>query len=344
MHPCLEKCTHDRQNRCIRKSHRCIINPDAPTDAPICTYGCTYGTHRINSVILRNEKYCGDVLRQKTFTSDCISHKVIRNTGQRDMFLIQNHHEGIVTRETFDAAQAEMARRTARRSPSKKNTTGQSKYSSKYALTERLICGECGTLYRRCTWTAQGRRRIVWRCVSRLDYGKKYCHDSPTVYEGPLHDAIIAAINGAMRQRGQLIGNLKSAMEYEMAPVPGATMSMAEIEQRMETLNAETNRILEASAAEGSYEAYTDRLKQIVEEMARLREQKNELAEKRQRNRVAEDRLSRAAAAVETMSPAVTEWDESMVRQLVDAVKVLSKDRVKVYFHGGIEIEQSMVQ
>ena len=190
----------------------------------------------IKSSMLGNEKYCGDVLRQKTFTSDCISHKVIRNTGQRDMFLIQNHHEGIVTRETFDAAQAEMARRTARRSPSKKNTTGQSKYSSKYALTERLICGECGTLYRRCTWTAQGRRRIVWRCVSRLDYGKKYCHDSPTVYEGPLHDAIIAAINGAMRQRGQLIGNLKSAMEYEMAPVPGATMSMAEIEQRMETL------------------------------------------------------------------------------------------------------------
>ena len=69
--------------------------------------------------ILTSEKYCGDVLLQKTFRSDCISRKTIRNTGQLPMYLVQNHHEGIVDRKTFDAAQAEMARRNAARSPSK---------------------------------------------------------------------------------------------------------------------------------------------------------------------------------------------------------------------------------
>lgn len=111
--------------------------------------------------ILTNEKYCGDVLLQKTYISDCISKKVIKNTGQLPMYLVQNHHEGIVSRETFDAVQTEMARRNAGRSPSKKNApTGMVSYASKYALSERLVCGECGTLYRRCTWTRNGQKRV----------------------------------------------------------------------------------------------------------------------------------------------------------------------------------------
>lgn len=74
--------------------------------------------------ILRNEKYCGDVLMQKTFQQDVINRKVIKNTGQLPMYLIENHHEGIVSREKYNAVQAEMARRKAAKSPSKRATTG----------------------------------------------------------------------------------------------------------------------------------------------------------------------------------------------------------------------------
>lgn len=123
---------------------------------------------------------------QKTFRQDFINRKAIKNTGQLPMYLIENHHEGIVSREKYDAVQAEMARRNAAKSPSKNAVTGMASYASKYALSERLVCGECGTLYRRCTWTRNGEKRVVWRCVSRLDYGKKYCHSSPTLDEAPL--------------------------------------------------------------------------------------------------------------------------------------------------------------
>ena len=141
-------------------------------------------TIRAVRTILTNEKYCGDVLLQKTFIQDCISKKVIKNTGQLTQTLVMDHHEGIVDRETYDAVQAEFARRNAGKSPSKKNApTGLTSYASKYALSERLVCGECGTLYRRCTWNIRGKKKIVWRCVSRLDYGKKYCHNSPTLDE-----------------------------------------------------------------------------------------------------------------------------------------------------------------
>ena len=134
------------------------------------------------------------MLLQKTFISDCISRKVIKNVGQLPMYFIENHHEGIVSRETYQAAQAEFARRSSRRSPNKRAAaTGLSSYTSRYALSDRLVCGECGTLYRRCTWTRKGGKKIVWRCSSRLDYGSKYCKDSPTMEEGPLQQAILRA-------------------------------------------------------------------------------------------------------------------------------------------------------
>ena len=67
-----------------------------------------WARNAINS-ILTNEKYCGDVLLQKTYIDDCINKKVKKNTGQLPMYLVQNHHEGIISREVFDAAQAELA-------------------------------------------------------------------------------------------------------------------------------------------------------------------------------------------------------------------------------------------
>lgn len=99
---------------------------------------------------------------QKTFVADCIEKKTVRNIGQLPMYLIQDNHEGIISRETFHAAQAELTRRNAGKAPSKKQaSTGRSCYSAKYALSERLVCGECGSLHRRCVWTHHGQHRVV---------------------------------------------------------------------------------------------------------------------------------------------------------------------------------------
>ena len=89
-----------------------------------------------------------------------------------------------------------MARRTSKRKILQKSgKTEQGKYSAKYALSERLVCGECGSPYKRCTWARNGVKRIVWRCVSRLEFGKKYCHNSPSMAEDKLHTAILTVLN-----------------------------------------------------------------------------------------------------------------------------------------------------
>ena len=310
---------------------------------PNVTGGSQWTITAIRS-ILTNEKYCGDVLLQKTYISDCISRKVIRNTGQLPMYLVQNHHEGIVERKTFDAVQAEMARRSAGKSPSKKNApTGMTSYASKYALSERLVCGECGTLYRRCTWSKQGRKRVVWRCVSRLDYGTKYCHNSPTLDEEPLQKAILAAINSVMSEKSTLIRKITSAMEMELAPVPGESMSLADIERRLGELNDQTRELVAESARAEDDTACTAQLRAIMNEAAVLKEKRALIEEQRQSNAQAVRRIEDAAAAMAQASTHISEWDEALIRQLVDTVKVNSAEKITVFLRGGVQVEQGMI-
>ena len=310
---------------------------------PNVTGGSQWTITAIRS-ILTNEKYCGDVLLQKTYSSDCISRKVIRNTGQLPMYLVQNHHEGIVERKTFDAVQAEMARRSAGKSPSKKNApTGMTSYASKYALSERLVCGECGTLYRRCTWSKQGRKRVVWRCVSRLDYGTKYCHNSPTLDEEPLQKAILAAINSVMSQKSTLIRQITSAMEMELAPVPGESMSLADIERRLGELNDQTRELVAESARAEDATACTAQLRAVMNEAAVLKEKRALIEEQRQSNAQAVRRIEDAAAAMAQASTHISEWDEALIRQLVDTVKVNSAEKITVFLRGGVQVEQDMI-
>lgn len=76
-------------------------------------------------------------------------------------------------------------------------------------MTELLVCGECKTPYRRCTWTVKGQKKIVWRCINRLDFGKKYCHNSPTVEESILQRAVMRAIMETAQQNLGVLQTLK---------------------------------------------------------------------------------------------------------------------------------------
>ena len=295
--------------------------------------------------ILTNEKYCGDVLLQKTYIDDCINKKVKKNTGQLPMYLVQNHHEGIISRETFDAAQAELARRSAGKSPSKKNApTGRSRYSSKYALSDRLYCGECGTRYQRCTWrNRDGSKRIVWRCVSRVDYGSKYCHNSPTLDEEPLHRTILAAINSTVKGKDSIIYNLKSAMEKELAPVAGQQLSLSEIDNQLEQLNAEFSKVLAEASESGDQAAYSDRFREIMQKQTALKAQRDEIQRMLAESGKATAHIEQCRQAAETTPSAITEWDETLIRQVVESVTVETGNEIIVALKSGASIHQELM-
>lgn len=118
---------------------------------------------------------------------------------------IEDNHEAIIPRELFYKVQEEKARRAAIYKPSaeKKSKTEKSKYSSKYALSDIMVCGECGQPYRSQTWSKYGQKSAVWRFDNRLKNGTKHCKHSPTLKEQPLYEAIMTAIKSVVENQGE---------------------------------------------------------------------------------------------------------------------------------------------
>ena len=196
--------------------------------------------------ILTNEKYIGDALLQKTYVTDCISKKVKKNQGERAMYYVENNHPAIISREMFDQVRNEMTRRSSKRKVLQKSgKTELGKYSGKYALTELLVCGECGSPYKRVTWARNGKKRIVWRCVSRLEFGTQYCHNSPTLDESKLHSAILASMNefAVIRQEG--CPDVLAMAEEAKQALSQAGAKLLELKKHMETVSREQSDLLD---------------------------------------------------------------------------------------------------
>ena len=218
--------------------------------------------------ILRNEKYCGDSILQKTITVDCISKTRRDNMGEAPMYYVQNSHPAIISRETYHMTQAEIARRkTLAPASEKKAVTVAGKYS-KYALSEVLVCGECGSRYRRVTWTSGG-KRVVWRCSNRLENGKKYCKMSLTVKEESLHAAIVRAINKFNSQDHAAYLALMKATIGEALGIQAETAEIDELKRRIDALNQKMVSIIQKAARDGEdIEEHESEFKEMAESIA----------------------------------------------------------------------------
>ena len=314
------------------------------TQAGIATAkGVKAWSHQIVHNILTNEKYAGDALLQKTFTTDCISKKVKKNTGELPQYYIKDNHPAIIPRDIYQRVQEEMARRTSKRKILQKSgKTEQGKYSAKYALSERLVCGECGSPYKRCTWARNGVKRIVWRCVSRLEFGKKYCHESPSVEEYKLHAAILTTLNRVVEASNGLQEELAETLR--MVCVPGGDGDdLLDLEHELEVLTARQNALLDQALANMADLAIAEQLKTLLEEkqhlQARIDAVKTEAA-----NRISEDsRMAELTAYLEEHLSGFQQYDDGIVRQLVERITVVDAETIRIKFrYSDLEIEQTV--
>lgn len=280
--------------------------------------------------ILTNEKYMGCALMQKTYTVDCISKTVRKNNGELPMILVEDHHEPIIAKAVFQWVQEEMKRRTSKRKVLQKSAkTEQGKYSGKYALTERLVCGECGSPYKRCTWNVRGKKRIVWRCVSRLEYGKKYCHNSPTVDEDKLHAGILTAIN---QLAGRETAETAAAELVEMV-VTGSTSqgkSVAQMQSEVAEITAEQERLLDRILEDMDNPELNARMQELTEQKQALLntidQRKAETAQKESEQL----RMQEVRAWIAAHPAGIHDYDDAITRRLVEKITVVQKDLIRV--------------
>ena len=300
--------------------------------------GNRWFSERIKS-ILKNEKYKGDALLQKTYITDPISKRVKKNNGELPMYYVENSHPAIIERRIFDRVQEEIARRAGKKKVKQTGTkTELGRYSGKYALTELLYCGECGTPYRRCTWSRNGKKKIVWRCVSRLDYGKKYCKTSPSVEESRLHNAIAAAITKKANSEEINIGGIMNHIESF-----GSRRDSDGIIQRQRRI-AEIEKVIDDLARLNSDEAQSGELDYKFSELyAELYSVKDELEEMQSDAATLDgNMLNEMREVVTGLKNHPVEYDDKVVRQLIDCIKVMSADTIKICFKDGTVTETAL--
>ena len=319
------------------------IQRELTQDGIATAKGVKAWSHQIVHNILTNEKYAGDALLQKTFTTDCISKKVKKNTGELPQYYIKDNHPAIIPRDIYQRVQEEMARRTSKRKILQKSgKTEQGKYSAKYALSERLVCGECGSPYKRCTWARNGVKRIVWRCVSRLEFGKKYCHESPSVEEYKLHAAILTTLNRVVEASNGLQEELAETLR--MVCVPGGDGDdLLDLEHELEVLTARQNTLLDQALANMDDLTITEQLKTLLEEKQHL-QARIDAVKTKAANRISEDsRMAELTAYLEEHLSGFQQYDDGIVRQLVERITVVDAETIRVKFrYSDLEIEQSV--
>ena len=293
--------------------------------------------------ILQNEKYCGDCILQKTVTVDCISKTRKKNEGEAPMYLVENSHPAIVSREVFNRVQEEISRRKALPPQSKKKAVTASGKYSKYALTEVLKCGECGSRYKRVTWTSRGKKQIVWRCVSRLDHGKKYCKDSITVKEGELQEAIVRAIRKFNEEDDRTYIALMKATIGDALGITGNSEEVEFLERRIEALNKRMVQIVSASVQAGeSVEHHEDEFRRIADEIDQLKRRIAAAQEKRKENPGEQERLKEIQATIDSRSASINVYDDTIVRQMIECIRVYHDGRLEIIFGGGYEIAEHL--
>lgn len=118
--------------------------------------------------ILKNEKYCGDLVQKKTYTPDYLTHEKKRNTGQVPLVSIRNHHAPIVSREVWNAARERLEKNNRHRP-----ATG---HSDRYLFSGKIICGCCGSVFvSRVKRRKDGTLVRSWRCAAAVRGGKAAC-------------------------------------------------------------------------------------------------------------------------------------------------------------------------
>ena len=288
--------------------------------------------------ILTNEKYKGDVLMQKSYVVDLFSKKVAKNNGELPMYLVKNHHKPIIPREVWDKVQVVIATRNNIKSATDMNMMKKGRYSSKYALTGLVICGDCGSQYRRTTWTANG-KRIVWRCVNRLTNGKDACGTSPTIDEERLHTGIVKAMN-SMIDGKEKIQSLLNGSIAEILAAPDSHKEIISLEKEIDDKNEDILQMVADGVKNRESRAdITAKCRDEYEKIKALQEKLNIAEVNSQMEKESGGRLREIYDTISAMPGKITEYDDNMTRIAVTEVKILSEEKISVTLFGTVTIE-----
>lgn len=282
--------------------------------------------------ILRNEKYCGDLVQQKTYTPDYLTHQKKRNYGEVETVTIRDHHEPIISRERFEAAQRELKRRR----PSDSTVKA---YANGYALSGKIVCGECGAGFvRRQKKRKDGTFNVKWVCAeSQKNGGRHQEKDGETagcttssINDRDIKQILQRVVADTMNGREEIVSKLLQTVESVIQTVSGND-NISRIEKEIDKCDEKKKRLLDMCLngyiEAKDYRAACDELEIQITEL------QSALAEEKEKQKMISDKekmINEIKNFVSNISCGA-EWNDTFYRNIVD--KILAYNERKMDIH-----------
>ena len=171
-----------------------------------------------------------------------------------------------------------------------------------------------------------------------LDFGKKYCHESPSIQESLLHDAIMSAVKETAHQSADVLRMLKLHIGMGLDADDSTDESM-DIQIRIAEIDAEFKEMLKSISSEISIDNYDDtKMAQLLNEKHSLEQQLRQYEDTKQKRLNAKSRLEEIFDIIDGLKNHPMSYDDKIIRQILECVVVESKERIKVVFIGGMEV------
>jgi len=298
------------------------------TDEGIPTPGGkkVWGKSTVES-ILTNEKYKGDALLQKVYTTDFLTKIKKKNEGEVPQYYVEGNHAAIIPPAQFDRVQKEMLKRRG----------DLDRHGCVSIFSSKIKCGDCGSFYGAKVWHSTDKyRRVIWRCNHKYSDGQKCT--TPHLDEETIKELYIKALWLLGNERGEIIAAFQtvkdvmydtSDMEKERAALQEELVVVTELLEQCISENAHIAQ--NQTEYQKKYDALANRYDRTKE---RLDKVNDDIASRQAKCSMIEEFLKNLAE----LNGRVTEFTDDLWFNLLDHVTVYSKDDVRFTFKNGTEI------
>jgi len=283
--------------------------------------------------ILCNEKYTGDIIFQKTYTDSHFNRHT--NYGEKDMYLVENHHEAIVSHEDFEAVDAIINQRAKEKGIEKRN----GKYQNRYSFSGKIICSECGSTFKRRIHSAGIRKYTAWCCNKHL---KQITECSMQfIRDEDIKTAFVTMMNKLIFGKKLILRPLLDGLRNQNNT--DSFRKIEELETKIEK-NMEQSQMLTGLMTKGYLEPalFNKEKNSLASEDARLRAKKQQLTHSVNGNLAKVEEVN-SLLKITTKSKMLTAYEDELFENYVERIIVYSRDEIDFELKCGITLRERLV-
>lgn len=277
--------------------------------------------------ILTNEKYKGDALLQKVYTTDFLTKKKKKNEGEVPQYYVEGNHEAIIPPAQFDRVQKEMQRRNG----------DTDRHGCVNIFSSKIRCGDCGSFYGSKVWHSNDQyRRVIWRCNHKYGDGRK-C-STPHLDEDTIKALYLKALRLLGEERDEIIATFEA--------IKGELYDTSEMEKERDALQQEllvVTELVEQCISENAHVAqnqkdYQKKYDALSDRYDRTKERLDKVSGRIMERQAKREMVEAFLYDLVKLDEDVQEFTDDLWFNLLDYVTVCSKNDVRFTFKNGTEI------